>query len=295
MPEEPRPRPRPPPWGLAGLLFLALCSRALSNEILGLKLPGEPPLTANTVCLTLSGLSKRQLGLCLRSPDVTASALQGLHIAVHECQHQLRDQRWNCSALEGGGRLPHHSAILKRGFRESAFSFSMLAAGVMHAVATACSLGKLVVTENLKRKCKCHGTSGSCQFKTCWRAAPEFRAVGAALRERLGRAIFIDTHNRNSGAFQPRLRPRRLSGELVYFEKSPDFCERDPTVGSPGTRGRACNKTSRLLDGCGSLCCGRGHNMLRQTRVERCHCRFHWCCYVLCDECKVTEWVNVCK
>ncbi|KAK7801880.1 hypothetical protein U0070_013484 [Myodes glareolus] len=289
------PRSRPPPLGFTGLLLLALFSRALSNEILGLKLPGEPPLTANTVCLTLSGLSKRQLGLCLRSPDVTASALQGLHIAVHECQHQLRDQRWNCSALEGGGRLPHHSAILKRGFRESAFSFSMLAAGVMHAVATACSLGKLVVTENLKRKCKCHGTSGSCQFKTCWRAAPEFRAIGAALRERLGRAIFIDTHNRNSGAFQPRLRPRRLSGELVYFEKSPDFCERDPAVGSPGTRGRACNKTSRLLDGCGSLCCGRGHNVLRQTRVERCHCRFHWCCYVLCDECKVTEWVNVCK
>uniref|UniRef100_A0A8C6AC02 Protein Wnt n=1 Tax=Marmota marmota marmota TaxID=9994 RepID=A0A8C6AC02_MARMA len=137
------PRQRPPPSGFAGLLFLALCSRALSNEILGLKLPGEPSLTANTVCLTLSGLSKRQLGLCLRSPDVTASALQGLHIAVHECQYQLRDQRWNCSALEGGGRLPHHSAILKRGFRESAFSFSMLAAGVMHAVATACSLGKL--------------------------------------------------------------------------------------------------------------------------------------------------------
>uniref|UniRef100_G3VID6 Protein Wnt n=1 Tax=Sarcophilus harrisii TaxID=9305 RepID=G3VID6_SARHA len=384
MTEEPRLWPLPS--GLAGLLLLFFCSRALSNEILGLKLAGEPPLTPNTVCLTLPGLSKRQFGLCLRSPDVTASALQGLHLAVHECQHQLRDQRWNCSSLEASGRLPHHSAILKRGFRETAFSFSMLAAGVMHSVAMACSLGKLVscgcgwkgsreqdrlrakllqlqtlsrgksapnspvglgpnsgtipgpqdtwewggcnhdldfgekfsrdfldlreaprdiqarmrihnnrvgrqvVTENLKQKCKCHGTSGSCQFKTCWRAAPEFRVVGAALRERLNRAVFINAHNRNSGAFQPRLRPRRLSGELVYFEKSPDFCDWEPALGSPGTQGRVCNKTSRLLDGCGSLCCGRGHNVLRQTRAERCHCRFHWCCYVLCDECQVTEW-----
>nr|XP_005896443.1 PREDICTED: LOW QUALITY PROTEIN: protein Wnt-10b [Bos mutus] len=397
------PRPRPPPLGLAGLLFLALCSRALGNEIQGLKLPGggAPPLPANTVCLTLSGLSKQQLGLCLRSPDVTASALQGLHIAVHECQQDLESVRkfWNCRlavsfgllTLSGLSDLPLSTPLSSPGFRESAFSFSMLAAGVMHAVATACSLGKLVscgcgwkgsgeqdrlrakllqlqalsrgksfshslpssgpgsgpspgpqdtwewggcnhdmdfgekfsrdfldsreaprdiqarmrihnnrvgrqvVTENLKRKCKCHGTSGSCQLKTCWRAPPEFRAVGAALRERLDRAIFIDTHNRNSGAFQPRLRPRRLSGELVYFENSPDFCERDPTVGSPGTQGRACNKTSHQLGSCGSLCCGRGHNVLRQTRVERCNCRFHWCCYVLCDECKVTEWVNVCK
>uniref|UniRef100_A0A8C9JAE5 Protein Wnt n=1 Tax=Panthera tigris altaica TaxID=74533 RepID=A0A8C9JAE5_PANTA len=374
MPEE--PRPRPPPSGFAGLLFLALCSRALSNEILGLKLPGEPPLTANTVCLTLSGLSHRQLRLWAKNRSLLVwSGRYGLEGIVASCQ-AMPDTSGTTGLI---------------GFRESAFSFSMLAAGVMHAVATACSLGKLVscgcgwkgsgeqdrlrakllqlqalsrgksfphslpspgpgsgpspgpqdtwewggcnhdmdfgekfsrdfldsreaprdiqarmrihnnrvgrqvVTENLKRKCKCHGTSGSCQFKTCWRAAPEFRAVGAALRERLGRAIFIDTHNRKSRAFQPRLRPRRLSGELVYFEKSPDFCERDPAVGSPGTRGRACNKTSRLLDGCGRLCCGRGHNLLRQTRVERCHCRFHWCCYVLCDECKVTEWVNVCK
>lgn len=39
---------------------------------------------------------------------------------------------------------PHHHTLSSSGFRESAFSFSMLAAGVMHAVATACSLGKLV-------------------------------------------------------------------------------------------------------------------------------------------------------
>lgn len=66
-------------------------------------------------------------------------------------------------------------------------------------------------------------------------------------------------------------------------------------TGSLGTAGRVCNKASRGTDGCEVMCCGRGYDTTRITRITKCECKFHWCCAVRCKECEDTVDVHTCK
>lgn len=75
------------------------------------------------------------------------------------------------------------------------------------------------------------------------------------------------------------------TGDIVYFETSPSFCEVDPATGFRGVRGRECNATSDGLDGCELMCCGHGYKTERVSVRERCGCEFRWCCHVTCQTC----------
>ena len=61
---------------------------------------------------------------------------------------------------------------------------------------------------------------------------------------------------------------------------------KDEATGSLGTRGRQCNRASKGADGCDLMCCGRGYNAYRTKSIERCKCKFQWCCFVTCSTCE---------
>lgn len=156
--------------------------------------------------------------------------------------------------------------------------------------------GRRAVKRFLKLECKCHGVSGSCSIRTCWSAMMEFRRVGDYLKNKYNGAVQVMMNQEGTGlivANKDHKRPTR--SDLVYFEASPDYCLRNLEIGSLGTAGRRCNKTSLGTDGCDIMCCGRGYDTETVKQTRKCQCKFHWCCQVKCKECVEYVDVHTCK
>ncbi|XP_026223847.1 protein Wnt-2b-A-like isoform X1 [Anabas testudineus] len=156
--------------------------------------------------------------------------------------------------------------------------------------------GRTVVKQFMTLECKCHGVSGSCTLRTCWRAMSDFRKTGDYLRVQYNKAIEV-TMNQDGTGFTVADKALRkpTKNDLVYFEKSPNFCLQDKSVGSLGTTGRVCNKTSKDTDGCEIMCCGRGYDTTRVKQITKCECKFRWCCAVECMDCEESVDVHTCK
>lgn len=159
-----------------------------------------------------------------------------------------------------------------------------------------------VLEERMKLECKCHGVSGSCTTKTCWTTLPKFREIGYVLKDKYNKAVHVEVV-RASRLRQPTfLKVKKMHGyqkpeetDLVYIERSPNYCEEDAKTGSVGTQGRLCNRTSPHTDGCDLMCCGRGYNTHQYTKVWQCNCKFQWCCFVKCNTCSERTEVFTCK
>lgn len=303
------------------------------------------------------GLTKRQVHICRENVQHMISVQLGARMAIHECQHQFRHRRWNCTYIDAVNVFGN---VLKAGTREAAFVHAISSAGVAHMVTADCSDGKLsncgcdmsvnlspnedfqwsgcsdnvrygalfskrfvdaqerrkrqsyarylmnlhnneagrqVIEQNLRTQCKCHGVSGSCELRTCWKKLPAFRDVGQLLKDKFDGATEVQLLKEQTvKSLQPvdtRFK-RQTKSDLVYLESSPDYCEHDNMTGTLGTNGRRCEADSQALNGCSLLCCNRSYNTRVEQRVERCNCRFQWCCEVKCQECIKTETVYTC-
>jgi len=162
--------------------------------------------------------------------------------------------------------------------------------------------GRRAIARLMMMKCRCHGVSGSCEFKTCWKSLPKFSEVGKYLKDRYDRnSVKVSSlpmpsperHRRASQRSPVSLPVNKKS--LVYIQPSPDYCTEDPKEGVMGTTGRRCNAESQGHDGCGFLCCGRGHFTQTVVEYEKCKCKFVWCCKVRCKQCRRRKHYHTCK
>ncbi|XP_038054431.1 protein Wnt-16-like [Patiria miniata] len=159
-------------------------------------------------------------------------------------------------------------------------------------------VGRQALRQFMSRQCRCHGVSGSCTIKSCWNTMPDFLAVGDYLKNRYLQSIEIlnrPTKRRLRRKDRGMRKVPIAQDEMVHLERSPNYCVRDASRGIMGTTGRECNRTSSAADSCDLLCCGRGYNTQEVRIVERCDCKFIWCCEVKCRVCETITDLYTCK
>ncbi|XP_044772981.1 protein Wnt-9a [Neomonachus schauinslandi] len=324
--------------------------------ILPLTLEPEAAAQAHYKACDRLKLERKQRRMCRRDPGVAETLVEAVSMSALECQYQFRFERWNCT-LEGRYR----ASLLKRGFKETAFLYAISSAGLTHALAKACSAGRMerctcdeapdlenreawqwggcgdnlkysskfvkeflgrrsskdlrarvdfhnnlvgvkVIKAGVETTCKCHGVSGSCTVRTCWRQLAPFHEVGKRLKHKYETALKVgSTTNEATGEAGAISPPRgRVAGtggsdplprtpDLVHLDDSPSFCLASRF--SPGTAGRRCHREKN----CESICCGRGHNTQSRVVTRPCQCQVRWCCYVECRQCTQREEVYTCK
>ena len=113
-------------------------------------------------------------------------------------------------------------------------------------------------------ECKCHGPTGSCNIKICYRRLRGFSEASRMTFDKYMRAVRI-IHTRQN-VTTPSLVARRLpkADDMMYLEPSPNYCEPDPELNIIGTHDRQCDPTISGFGSCDVLCCGRGY--YRRTR-----------------------------
>uniref|UniRef100_A0A803JEK6 Protein Wnt n=1 Tax=Xenopus tropicalis TaxID=8364 RepID=A0A803JEK6_XENTR len=264
--------------------------------------PAWPP-SASISCWPLSSCSHRKpiSGFKETAFMYAISAASLTHSLAKACSGG-RMERCTCDDSQGlesqqawqwgvcGDNLRHSTRFLQNFLRQKKGGRDARAKMDLHNS----NAGIKAVKSGLKTTCKCHGVSGSCAVRTCWKQLSPFHETGALLKAKYENAIKIHGasneavggHESLGHTFGGR---HARSTDFLYLEESPNFCR--PSRFSPGTAGRTCLRENT----CDSLCCGRGYNIQTRMVTFSCHCQVHWCCHVECQKCVQQQETYTCK
>lgn len=173
-----------------------------------------------------------------------------------------------------------------------------------------------MVRKATKRRCRCHGISGSCQFQSCWDQIPDLSSITNGLKSLyLGNASKVVATNLGTvddldiGLIRSNIHLHRdlsqyhsgtnhddenldisdmslhnrslLPNEFLYLYDSPNYCNRISSINHPGTKGRICKANNftkiNLINGISVPTGSKDGEELRNIQHRLESCE-HLCC-----------------
>jgi len=118
----------------------------------------------------------------------------------------------------------------------------------------------------MKKECRCHGVSGSCELQIC-------RLRPAKLTD-ISSEIYLNTYKNARYIQSIDYIKFEEKNQLIYARKSINYCRSNTFIDYQGIKqGRECFSN----EGCEQVCCNKGYEVLTEMKlITNCHCFFSW-------------------
>ena len=256
---------------------------SLFSSIAGLSWLGLHRYSHEDVC-EFEGLTRPQKRLCEKYPQFQPALRAASLSTINLCKSTMKGHLWGCQgadklpavgpelseatsesafvhALGAGQLLAALKTICRTGASGSCDDAELRMFAIQFTDVLAMSrrakgqktvelhnndVGRSTADRHSRLVCKCHGQSGSCMQKTCWRGSPDPEKVATELSAKYESAAKVRAQDELPAIFRKYV----VRDRLLYIKNSINHCEI--------TKGRECNPYSSEKSSCERLCCGRG-------------------------------------
>uniref|UniRef100_A0A915LV49 Protein Wnt n=1 Tax=Meloidogyne javanica TaxID=6303 RepID=A0A915LV49_MELJA len=125
-------------------------------------------------------------------------------------------------------------------------------------------VGRRLLAANVREQCKCHGVSGSCVTKTCWRTVPKLEELASLIKKKYEKAQQVILASDSFTLIVDKKESSVLDGRLSQIGTSNANTRREQRFLK--------NKVQQ------AKLANRSELVFLEIRQEPCRCKFVWCC-----------------